>query len=826
MRHLHITTALPAVLLCLPGIAHAEAANAAAAEADAAVGDSIIVTAAPQIRGNSVVGRERLNDIASTQNVIDALKTVPGVSIRGTSATNSDPWSYGISIRGFDVNLRSSKIGQTIDGMPAHNASYYLGGTPAQKLLINENVASIQVNQGTAGVGSPSTSALGGTIAYVTRDPSETPAGRFSLTAGDNQLQRYAAIYDFGTILPSTRAYVGAVHQYGCRWVYGCGDNSKSEQTHFEFKMVSEPADGFKMTGFFAWDWSHDDPYVETTRAFLDSTDAGDGSVPSILPATPHTSTDPNQTYAAAMTAVRQNTFAYLKLQWEPNEALHFEVNPYYASQWGRGYRTPANQLIAVDQTGATNVRTVTGGTAAGSKRYNAFYGIALNGRQRAVVPGLTYTDTDGTVVAGGQCYAAGTAYASNGAASYAGLNNANCVPLQSFRNSIYGQRRYGATSSARWTSGSNTLEGGLWYERFTRDFGRAWRQVIDINSGSYSAYDEYQTLDFMQHFTTSTWKAHLEDTLELGDLTLTAGIQKYWIDLDGVTDAWDAHGVQGPGLKTSTDANSPVLFTAGAVYRFTPELQAFTSFSQNYGAVGDWALEKTGTDLDTLKSSVANNYDLGLRYAGRTLALTATAYYVRYNNPISFRTADIVDVNGGGGYNYAAGTSGSFVNAGKGVESKGIELGATWRPIRQVTLFGSATFNRSRYLSDFVGGTAGSSGDAPVRKGNQVPSAPETILNAGVDFREGPFAASLTANYQGKTAGDAQNTPGLFLPARTVADLSVSYDLPQVPGVTVQVSVNNLFDENYIGGVLDDFSQRYTRGAPRLWAVTLKGAF
>ncbi|MET0365314.1 MAG: TonB-dependent receptor plug domain-containing protein, partial [Sphingobium sp.] len=148
MRHLYFTTAITASLICAAGAAQAQSTLPASADASED-GDSIIVTAAPQVRGNSVVGRDRLNEIASTQNVVDALKTVPGVSIRGTSATNSDPWSYGISIRGFDVNQRSSKIGQTIDGMPGHNASYYLGGTPAQKLLINENVASIQVNQGT-----------------------------------------------------------------------------------------------------------------------------------------------------------------------------------------------------------------------------------------------------------------------------------------------------------------------------------------------------------------------------------------------------------------------------------------------------------------------------------------------------------------------------------------------------------------------------------------------------------------------------------------------------------------------------------------------------
>lgn len=787
--------------------------------------DDIVVTAKSQVLGNNVVGRNRLEQIAASQNIVDALKVVPGVSIRGTGQTNSDPWSYGISIRGFDVNQRSSKIGQTIDGMPAHNASYYLGGTPAQKLLINENVSAVQVNQGTAGVGSPSTSALGGTIAYFTRDPSETPAGRFAVTLGDNQLRRYAAIYDTGILFGNTRAYVGLVRQEGCRWVYGCGDNSGSEQTHAEFKFVSEPSNALRLTGFVSWDESYDDPYVETTRTFLNTTDAGDGSVPSILPARPHTGTDPNQTYADAMTAVRRNTFSYLKLQFEPSDTLHFEVNPYYAHQWGRGWRTPANQLIAIDRTGTTFRRTATGGTATGSARYNAYYGAVLNGRQRPVIPGVNYIDTDGTAVNSSACYTGGTAYASNGVASFAGLNNAACVPVQAFRNSIYGQDRYGATSIARWKTENNTLEGGVWYERFNRDFGRAWRQIIDINSGSFSAYNEYQVLDFLQHFRTDTWKAYVEDSFQLGPITLSGGVQKYWIKLRGVTDAWDATGAPGPGLQTRANADSDLLFTVGATYRIDPALEAFASFSQNYGAVGDWALEKTGTDLSSLRSSVANNVDVGLRYSTPRFAATITGYHVQYDNPISFRTADIVDVNSGG-YNYTAGTAGSFVNSGKGVESNGVELGFTWKAARPVTLFGSATYNVSRYQSNFVGGTASASSDRLVAKGNLVPSSPKVILNGGVELNEGPFTASLLANYQGKTAGDAYNTPELFLPKRTVVDLAATYRLPQIPGVSVQFTVNNLLNEKYIGGVLDEFSQRYTRGAPRSWAVTLRGQF
>lgn len=64
-----------------------------------------------------------------------------------------------------------------------------------------------------------------------------------------------------------------------------------------------------------------------------------------------------------------------------------------------------------------------------------------------------------------------------------------------------------------------------------------------------------------MQHFKTQTCKACLTDTEKLGYLTLTAGVQKYWIDRNGVTDMPLVSGRQ-----TRTQANCRALFTARAV--------------------------------------------------------------------------------------------------------------------------------------------------------------------------------------------------------------------------------------------------------------------
>ena len=102
----------------------------------------------------------------------------------------------------------------------------------------------------------------------------------------------------------------------------------------------------------------------------------------------------------------------------------------------------------------------------------------------------------------------------------------------------------------------------------------------------------------------------------------------------------------------------------------------------------------------------------------------------------------------------------------------------------------------------------------------------PDTIFNVALDYHQGPVTASLTANYQGDTAGDALNTASLYLPSRTVVDLSVSYTIPNMENLTLQLNVNNLLDEDYIGGSLDEFSQRYMRGSPRTAMLNLRAKF
>lgn len=794
------------------GAGQAQAADAAAETTEGSTVEEVIVTSAPVARGNTIVTSDAIANQPAAMNIINAISNVPGVSIRGSDAFNADPWTYGVNIRGFDVNLRSSKIGQTIDGLPAYNASYYLGGAPAQKFLMSETVERIQIDQGTTSVSSASASALGGTIAYETRDPREEAGGLISFTAGDYDARRYAGVYDTGRILgDTTRAYVGLSRFTACRWVYGCSDGSGADEWHAEAKFVSEFGK-LTVTGRLSYDKAVDDPIIEASRGFLDSTSAGDASVP----AWTGTPAGVNENWAHAWSAHRENTLGYLKFAYQVNDAISLEIAPYWHHQKGQGDWAPPYQQIALDP---TQTRTVAGGTAPGSSRKKAYYDwVDASGRQRPVVKGLDYTDLDGTVVRSSFCY------------NPDNTTNPNCVAAQTYRTSLYEHDRYGFTSKASFDLGANKVEAGVWYERLDRDFGRAWRQIIDMRKGP-AYYESPQLIDFQQHFKTDQVKLYAMDTLTLGDLVLTGGLQKYFIDIKGETEGWDAFGKPVAPLRTSLNADSDVLFSLGALYNMGDHFQGFASFSQNYGAVGDWALEKTQTDTSKLKSSVASDYELGLRYHSPRFSAQVTAYFINYKNAITFYSADFI--SGGpsgsaGGINYTAGTSGAYANTGKGIESKGLEAAISYDLTHELNLSGSLTLNDSTYQETFLGGTANAGTDKPVRKGNKVPGTPTTLVSLGADYHRDNFRFSVRGKYTGETKGDAPNTPGLELPSYTLWDITAGYRLPLDEGraVDLQLNVTNLFDEKYIGGMLDEFTQLYTRGAPRTVSATLSFSF
>lgn len=807
------------LLALLGGVVHAQEAAPVAEAASVAEADTVVVTGEAVARGNNVITADRLEGLPAAQNIVDAIKLVPGVQIRGGDSSNNDPWSYAINIRGFEVNLRNSKIGQTLDGVPLFNASYYLGGAPAQKFVMGESLSQIQVNQGTADVGSPSSAALGGTIAYLTRDPSAEAGGLVRATLGDYDSRRFFGRYDFGTLFGNTQAYVAVSDLNSHLWPHGGSTPAAIEQFAVEGKSITDLG-ALNVTLYGSHNESDDDPIIEATRAFIESTNYSVDGSSSVFNTENAVA---NEYWADEWAAVRDNTFGYAKFDFEVNDNFSFSVTPYAQRNEGIGEFLPPGSRPRFNTAGGNGalVQVLNGGSEIRTTRTNAAGRSVLpyNGAAERV-----YTSLDGVVVRSSECFNAdNTPRLSNGLTV--------CSSAQSYRNSEYYHKRLGAVTEAELDLGDHTIRGGIWYENLDRDFSRTWRNYIDIRQGPAATGPVYRR-DFEQNFKTDLYKFHLADDWAVTDkLLVSLGLQHYLVDIEGTSAEAANFNSAGQQISTTRLAvnsdSSDLLPSIGAVYDVNDQLQVFGGFSKNFGAIGDWALEKTGTDLKSLEPETSQNFEAGLRIDTDRLRAAATVYRNDYDNAIVFLTNDFAV--GVPGINYAAGTGGTYFNIDGGLESTGIEGSVEVDVTEALTAYAAASFINSEYTTAF---RAASYGGNPVivPAGAKASGTPDMILSGALDYQQGPFSGVLSVRHVGEAPGDAANTANLFVDAYTLVDASARYriDLDGGDGRFIEfgVAVNNLTDEKYIGGILDEFTQRYVVGAPRSVSFTASLGF
>lgn len=530
--------------------ANAASAQPATTSTTEATAEEIVIVGERVARGNNVVNAAAIEALPAADNIINAIELVPGVQIRGGDASNNDPWSYAINIRGFEVNLRNSKIGQTLDGVPLFNASYYLGGAPAQKFILAESLDHIQVNQGTADVGSPAAAALGGTIAYFSRAPGEEAGGMVRATLGSFDSRRFFARYDTGEIFGNTHAYFAVADLDSPLWPHGGATPAAIEQFAVEAKSVSEFGP-LTVTLYGSYNDSDDDPIIEATRAFINTTNyTVDGST-AVFNTQDAAS---NENWADEWAAVRENTLAYARFDFDVNDHFSFDITPYGQRNEGVGEFIPPGIRGRFDTTaGAGALRQVMfGGTEIRASRAIV---LGSSGNSYGVLPydganERIYTALDGTVVRSSQCFNADNTIRLNATGNSAG--QPVCSSAQSYRNSLYYHTRLGVVANAKLELGAHTIRFGGWYENLDRDFGRAWRNYIDIRNGPAAVGPIYRQ-DFDQHFQTDLWKFYVADDWAVTDrMTVSVGLQHYMVDIAGQS-AEPGINYNAQGVQTST---------------------------------------------------------------------------------------------------------------------------------------------------------------------------------------------------------------------------------------------------------------------------------
>lgn len=147
----------------------------------------------------------------------DAKIALPGVTVEkllanvpGVNITTSDPWGFYES--GNNIRVRSfgiSALAVSVDEVPmGSNSSRY--GTPAGRIVDNENLSTITVSQGTGDVTTPAFEALGGSIKYYTTNPKKEMALQVKQSFGSYDFRRTFVRVDTGELVPGLTAFVSS----------------------------------------------------------------------------------------------------------------------------------------------------------------------------------------------------------------------------------------------------------------------------------------------------------------------------------------------------------------------------------------------------------------------------------------------------------------------------------------------------------------------------------------------------------------------------------------------------------------------------------------
>jgi iron complex outermembrane receptor protein len=176
------------------------------------------------------------------------------------------------------------------------------------------------------------------------------------------------------------------------------------------------------------------------------------------------------------------------------------------------------------------------------------------------------------------------------------------------------------------------------------------------------------------------------------------------------------------------------------------------------------------------------DSFDLGYRYQGDGISLSAALWKTNYDNRI---------VNA---FDEELGFS-IFRNLGS-VELQGFDIEIGYQPVEGLTLFGSASYNDSEVQDDVIL----SATTALPTAGKELVETPDWTLSGRVQYE----IAGFTLGFQGKYTGDrwASDVNDEIAEAFTVFDADIRYDFAELgyEGTYIQFNATNLFDEEYLG--------------------------
>lgn len=660
--------------------------TAAASPVLAAEADSAAVSTAPEVEAVVVYGQGSSRQV-QVINAKDLLQATPGSSpiklvskLPGVNFTSSDAygayeWSTRISIRGFNQN----QLGFTLDGVPLGDMSYANhNGLHISRAIASEDLGKVELAQGSGSLNTASSSNLGGTLKFFSRDPSQTFGGALAGTFGSDSTFRGYGRIDTGVLATGGRAYLSYVNQKSDKWK-GYGEQ---KQQQIDFKFV-QPIGKATITGFVNHSERREDDYQDLSLEMI------------------------------KRLGYRWDNFGRNSDYAKANTIADTALAGYIAN----GFQVSGDPAYCVSDPG-NGINSYPAPVKCGDDAYFDASGLrndtlwSLNGK----APITAALDVTGTVY-GHTNKGQGTWWAPLNPSPNFGVAGATTSnSSMSERITEYNIDRKGLILGAGWAIGAHTIEAGVWYENNDYENARRYyaldraannRDPLKFQTGAFKTKWDY-------NFNTKTTQFSLADTWKVTDsFKINAGFKSLKIENTATLIGGYAPLVNSGKIE----AKDKFLPQVGFLWNVVDNGEMFGGYAENMRAfvssatVGPFATTQAGFNFvaSTLKPETSKTVELGYRFHTDNFQGVIAVYDVKFDNRL------IGSVTGSG----VAGNPVVLANAGS-VTTKGIEAAGTWTFIQDWSLFGSYAYNNSTFDANTVTPAA-----TFATKGKTLPTCP-----------------------------------------------------------------------------------------------------
>jgi iron complex outermembrane receptor protein len=730
-------------------------------------GGEITVYGKGEVRQVTEIGAKDIQLTTAGSSPFVALRKLPGVNFQSADPFGTYEWSTRITLRGFNQN----QLGFTLDGVPLGDMSYgNTNGLHISRAIIADNIGSSRVSQGAGALGTASTSNLGGTIEFFSRDPQDELGIAGNITYGDSDTLRVFGTLDTGD-LGGFKAYISAAHIDADKWK-GFGTQ---RSTQVNAKLVADLSPTTTFTGFVNFSDRKENDYQDLSLDMIDRLGLGWDNISDNWPL-----------------AVR---LAFIGANRGDTGVV---VGP---NTFGTTYPAP--------------IRTID----------DAYFDAA--GLRRDWLASARIDQQFGDAVSAGvQAYL----HTNKGQGSWITpyVASPGGVPL-SLRTTEYEIERIGVLADLEAELGAHTFSIDLWYENNDFEQARRFYSMGTSQTVPGASALDYQSNPFFTQwnnaYNTRTFQYAVQDQWEVSDaFTVTAGVKGQSVKLEATAINPNPSPLAVGEIK-SDDFFLPQI---GVLYALGGGSEIFASFTQNQRAftaaatTGPFATSAAGFAAlrDRIEPEKTNTYEVGFRFGEGQLSGVIAAYLVNFQNRL-------LAIPQGPGI---VGNAALLSNVGD-VRSIGAEIGLQWQPVRDFTITGSYAYNENTYREDVINQ---SGEVVQRTAGRTVVDSPESIANLEMAYDNGQFYARANANYTSErffTFSNDRSVEGRVL-VDALIGFRLNSDNRLLDGLAIEGTVTNLFDEEYVGTIgsngfgFSGDNQTLLAGAPQQFFVTLRKDF